>query len=174
MITRALSCGAVEHLLACDRRQIAFVGTTADTAPEFAQRYRGYAEVLREAGIRVDPAMQVAANSTEVEGYAAAQALLAGDGTFDAVFAASDLLAVGVMRALHEAGVNVPHDVAVVGFDDIPAARYVTPGLTTVRQDVQRAGEMLVRRVIKLINDEPVSNRLLPPQLVVRGSTRPT
>ena len=161
---------ATEHLMRHGRQHIAFVGKATEQSPEFAQRYRGFRQSLHDAGVSIDPAMQVDASSTEDDGYAAAKTLLARGKPLDGVFAASDLLAIGVMRALHEAGCRVPQDVAVIGFDDIPAARYVSPGLTTVRQDVQLAGELLVNTVIKLINDEPVSSKLLAPKLVVRGS----
>jgi DNA-binding LacI/PurR family transcriptional regulator len=89
---------------------------------------------------------------------------------FDGIFAASDLIAIGAIRALQEAGMDVPDDVSVVGFDDIPAASYVNPGLTTVHQDTARAGELLVSNLIKLIEGEPVESSLLPPKLVIRQS----
>jgi DNA-binding LacI/PurR family transcriptional regulator len=161
---------ATTHLVELGRRNIAFVGTAADTYPEFALRYQGYCDTLQRHGLNADPALFVAAEGTENDGYQATQSLLNGNTTFDAVFAASDLLAIGALRALQDAGKRVPQDISVIGFDDIPAASYVNPGLTTVQQDTALAGEMLVKKIIKLINGEAVHSTLLAPKLVVRQS----
>jgi DNA-binding LacI/PurR family transcriptional regulator len=98
------------------------------------------------------------------------QALLARGGTVDAVFAASDLIAIGAMRACIDAGLRVPEDVAIVGFDDIPAAAFINPGLTTVSQDVGRAGLALVETLLAQIRNEPTNSRSLPTRLVIRKS----
>ena len=90
---------------------------------------------------------------------------------FDAIFAASDLIAIGAMRALAEAGKRVPEDVAVVGFDDIPAASLTTPPLTTIMQDVRGAGEALVETLMAQIEGSDLPPRKLPGKLVVRGSS---
>ena len=90
---------------------------------------------------------------------------------FDAVFAASDLIAIGAMRALAEAGLSIPGDVAVVGFDDIPAASLTSPPLTTVMQDMRHAGVALVETVMAQVEDKPPPSPFLPTRLVVRGST---
>ena len=96
--------------------------------------------------------------------------LLESGETFDAVFAASDLIAIGAMKCLRKAGFEMPRQVSVVGFDDIPAAAYCTPSLTTVRQDTRVAAKVLVENLISIINGEPVESRLLPMSLVIRGS----
>ena len=90
---------------------------------------------------------------------------------FDAVFGASDLIAVGAMKALLERGLRVPEDVAVAGFDDIPLASFVNPGLSTVQQDTKRAGALLVETLLALINGDPVESRTIPVRLALRGST---
>ena len=97
-------------------------------------------------------------------------ALIARGQPFDAVFAASDLIAIGALRALAEHGLRVPADVSLAGFDDIPAARFTTPALTTVAQDTSSAGTMLVDTLMALIDGEPASSRMLPARLVVRQS----
>ena len=89
---------------------------------------------------------------------------------FDAVFAASDLIAMGVIHALQDRGRQVPQDVAVVGFDDIVSAADFNPPLTTVRQDTRRAGELLVENLIRLIDGRAVESTLIAPELVVRAS----
>ena len=90
---------------------------------------------------------------------------------FDAVFAASDLIAIGAMHALQARGLRIPEDVAIVGFDDIPAARIATPALTTVVQDTIRAGELLVDALVRLVNGEPAESTRLETSLVVRRSS---
>jgi DNA-binding LacI/PurR family transcriptional regulator len=96
--------------------------------------------------------------------------LAAGSMPFDAVFAASDLIAIGAMHALAAAGLRVPGDVAVAGFDDIPTARFANPPLTTVMQDTKRAGEMLVDAVLRMIDGQQVGSERLPARLVIRES----
>ena len=119
----------------------------------------------------MDPALQADAESAEDSGYAAAQTLLARGLPFDAVFAASDQIAIGAMRAFAEHGLRIPDDIALAGFDDIPGARMTTPALTTVVQDTLTAGELLVDTLMRLITGEPAESRRLPTALVVRDST---
>jgi len=118
-----------------------------------------------------DPALQVDAITTEQSGHEAASVLLARGAVFDAVFAASDLIAVGAMKALMEHGKRVPEDVAVAGFDDIPLASSMNPGLSTVQQDTKRAGTLLVETLLALINGEPAESQAIPVKLALRGST---
>ena len=98
------------------------------------------------------------------------QTLLARGQPFDAVLAASDLIAIGALHALAENGLRVPEDVALVGFDDIPTARFTSPALTTVAQDTSRAGTLLVETLVRLIDGAPAESRMLPTRLVVRQS----
>jgi DNA-binding LacI/PurR family transcriptional regulator len=161
------------HLLEQGCRRIAFLGDASSHYPEFFDRYRGYATALQEAGIEADSALQVdAAESTEQAGYEALETLLERKLPFDAVFAASDLIAIGAMRALADHGIKVPEQVAVAGFDDIPMARFLNPPLTTVLQDTKLAGETLVDNLLRLIRREPVKTQLLPVKLVVRRSSQ--
>ncbi|WP_028916093.1 LacI family DNA-binding transcriptional regulator [Pseudoxanthomonas sp. J35] len=159
------------HLLARGRRRIAFLGHASNHYPEFFERYRGYAGALRAAGLEPDPALQADAITTEQAGHAAARALLDAGAQFDALFAASDLIALGAMKALREHGARIPEDVAVAGFDDIAMASFVQPGLSTVQQDTKQAGEVLVDSLIRLIQGERVESRTLPVKVVLRGSS---
>ncbi len=161
---------AAEHLLRLGRRRIAFIGESAPSAPEMEDRYRGYREALRQAGLTPDPQLQVAAVSTEASGSEGLRTLLARGVAFDAVFGASDLIAIGALAALRTAGRRVPEEVAVVGFDGIPMGAVTRPPLTTVAQDTKRAGEALVASLVNQINGRPVDNMILPPRLVVRES----
>ena len=161
---------AVRHLLALGRRRIACVGSASDQWPEFRLRHAGYVRALREAGLDPDPRLLVEALSSEDAGHAAGLALLDSGAGFDAVFAASDRIAIGVIGALRDAGRSVPEDVAVVGFDDIASAAHFNPSLTTVQQDTQRAAEALVENLLRQIARETPGSALIEPKLVVRAS----
>ncbi|MFN3311141.1 MAG: LacI family DNA-binding transcriptional regulator [Thermomonas sp.] len=162
---------AGRHLLERGRRRIAFVGDASSRFPEFFARYQGCDAALREAGLGMLRALQVDADSTEEAGYAATRALLARGEPFDAIFAASDLIAIGALHALKEAGLRVPDDVTVVGFDGTPMARFADPPLTTVVQDTSRAGELLVETLLRQVRDQPVRSVMLAPTLEVRASS---
>jgi DNA-binding LacI/PurR family transcriptional regulator len=161
---------ATEHLVGLGRTQIAFLGGTSDACPEFKQRYEGYCHVLSTAGLPVLAELQLDAINQETSGFRAMTNLLQSGEEFDAVFAASDLIAFGAMKCIRKAGLRIPEDVSVVGFDDIPSASYFSPSLTTVRQDTRRAAEVLVKNLLGMINGEPVKSHLLPMSLAVRGS----
>lgn len=162
---------AGDHLVGLGRRHIAFLGHADEHYPEFADRYRGLCAAMDDAGIAPDPALQVDALTAEDAGHAAARTLIARGRPFDAIFAASDLIAIGAMRALAEAGRRVPDDVAIVGFDDIPAASLTSPPLTTIMQDLKAAGALLVETVLAQVEDRPLPSATLPTRLVVRRST---
>lgn len=159
------------HLLANGRRRVAFVGEANNHYPEFFDRYKGYVDALAEAGLTAEAALQVGGLNTEEEGYAAVRALRERGAQFDAIFAASDTIAIGALRAVQEAGLAIPADVAVAGFDDIPAAHLTSPPLTTFRQNAGKAGEMLVDMLLMRIRNQPVENAMLPGELVVRKSS---
>lgn len=161
---------ATEHLLGAGRQKIAFLGDASGHSPEFRDRYLGHVAALNAAGIQADKQLQHHAINTEASGYDAAIALLDKGVLFDAIFTGSDLIAIGAMRALKKRGVTVPEQVAVVGYDDIPIASFANPALTTVKQDTQFAGEILVESVLKLIRGQEVSQRLIKTSLVVRNS----
>ncbi|TLY76310.1 MAG: LacI family transcriptional regulator, partial [Gammaproteobacteria bacterium] len=123
------------------------------------------------AGASASTALQVDAITTEQSGYQAARKLLDRDQRIDAVIAASDLIAIGAMHALQECHIDVPAEVSVVGFDDIPAASLANPPLTTVAQDTRLAGEVLVDTLLRQIRNEPMEGAtMLSTRLVVRRS----
>ncbi|WP_133181210.1 LacI family DNA-binding transcriptional regulator [Shewanella decolorationis] len=161
---------ATEHLISLGRRAFAFLGDASSHSPEFRDRYLGHVKALRCAGLPVVQERQISAISTESAGYHAALALIDKGLNFDAIFAASDLIAVGAIRALKEKGYLVPEQVAVVGYDDIPVASFANPPLTTIKQNTQLAGEILVESLLKLIRGQAVSPQLIPTTLVVRSS----
>ena len=162
---------AGQHLIGLGRRRIAFLGQADEHYPEFAERYRGLCAALGDAGLDCDPALQRDAISHEDLGYAAMQVLLADGASFDALFAGSDLMAIGAMRALGEAGLTIPADVAVIGFDDLPAAAMAHPPLTTIMQDLRGAGERLVDMLVARIDGTQQPESALPTRLIQRAST---
>jgi len=164
---------AAKYLLDHGRRRLAFLGGASNHYPEFLERYRGYEAAIEESGALLLPQLRVDAISTQESGYRAAAELLSRNERFDAIFAASDLIALGAMHALREQGVSIPAEAAVIGFDDIPAASLANPPLTTVMQDTRRAGQALVETLLKLIDDEPATSTVLPARLVVRQSSGP-
>lgn len=161
---------AARHLIKFDRRHIAFLGDASSHYPEFQDRYRGLTEAQTAEGLTVDEALQIDAINTQDSGHDAAIQLIEGGKTFDAIFAASDTIAIGAMRALRERGLSIPGDVAIVGFDDLPSASLTHPPLTTIQQDYKQAGEVLVDSVLKQIRNEPTDTTALPARLIVRQS----
>ena len=159
------------HLLANGRRRIAFLGHASNHYPEFFERYRGYVKALQASGLEPDPGLQVDAVTSEQSGMEAVAELAARGQSYDAIFAASDLIAIGAMKALHERGLRVPTDVAIAGFDDIPMAGFVNPSLSTVQQDTKLAGQVLVESLLQMINGEAVESRTLPVKLALRRSS---
>jgi DNA-binding LacI/PurR family transcriptional regulator len=161
---------ATEHLLQLGRRKIAFLGLADHTFPEFLKRLKGFRQALESAGVAVNDKLRFEAENLELAGYAAALKLIEGGEPFDAIFACSDLIAIGALTALADRGIDVPGDVSVVGFDDIPAASLVHPPLTTMRQDTTAAGQVMVEQLIRLIDGKPAESGLLVPELKVRAS----
>lgn len=161
---------ATAHLLALGRRRIAFLGNVTENSPEFRARWLGYLAAHDAAGVVPDERLRGAVDSCENAGQRAMAALLASGAAIDAVFASSDLVAIGAMRALRDAGRRIPQDVAVVGFDDIYAAPLADPPLTTVRQDAAEAAERLVGGLLRLIDGEVIESQQVAPRLIVRGS----
>jgi len=163
---------AVTYLLRLGYRRIATI-TGRQNMIATADRLEGYWQALRDWGIASDPTLIADGNFTEDGGYAAMQQLLPRQP--EAVFVASDTMAVGALRALRDAGKRVPDDLALIGFDDMPFAARIDPPLTTVRQPVYRIGVVAAETLIDLItNANPHPRRIiLPTELVIRGSCRP-
>ena len=159
------------HLLERGAKRIAFLGDASIHSPEFLERHRGYQVAIEAADLRVDAKLQVKAISSEQSGFDAANELFKRKVRFDAICAASDLIAIGAMKALQARGMRVPDDILVTGFDDIPLAGFVNPSLTTVQQDTKIAGAILVDTLLKLIENKPVENQVIPVSLVLRRST---
>ena len=165
---------AVEHLIATGRRRIAHIsGPTGNLEAE--TRLAGYLEAMARAGL---PTTVVEGAFTQASGQVAGAALAAGDMRPDAVFAGNDNMAVGAMLALQDAGLRVPEDVAIVGFDDVPLAGLVRPALTTLRINIAETGRSALERLVRMITaaGEAVADtacEVVRPELVVRPSSHP-
>ncbi|HEU5353670.1 MAG TPA: LacI family DNA-binding transcriptional regulator [Actinocrinis sp.] len=158
---------ATEHLIATGRRRIATITGQLDTRAG-ADRLRGFQETTAVAGL--DNTWIEHGDFTEESGARAATRLLAAHPDLDALFAASDNMAAGAMRAIKAHGRSVPADVAVVGFDDLPIARHTDPPLTSVNQPIQALGFEMAKMLISLISGERPSALILPTRLTVRES----
>jgi DNA-binding LacI/PurR family transcriptional regulator len=161
------------HLLAQGHQRFAFIGETGVSAPELKARYEGCMKALNEAGLTNGMLRHVDAISTETDGYLSTAALLNefnGDNKPDAIVCASDLMAIGAVRAITERGMQVPQDIAVVGYDNISSSGFSTPPITTVQQNTLLAGKLLVSNLLKLIQNEEVDDILMEPELVIRQS----
>ncbi|MFF0428293.1 LacI family DNA-binding transcriptional regulator [Streptomyces sp. NPDC004520] len=158
---------ATEHLISAGRTRVATICGRLDTEVGRA-RYRGYQDAMLAAGL--EPYPPEAGDFTECSGADAMAALLANHPDVDGVFAASDNMAVGALRALREAGRPVPGDIAVVGFDDLAVARMADPPLTTVHQPIEGLGREMARMLVALINGQDPTPLILPTRLVTRAS----
>ncbi|GAA4596541.1 LacI family DNA-binding transcriptional regulator [Planotetraspora phitsanulokensis] len=157
---------AVRHLLDRGRRRIATIAGPPDMIAG-QDRLTGYRTVLRDSDRR---SIVAVGDFTRESGATAMRQLLRDDPGLDAVFAANDLMAIGALRALREAGRRVPDDVAVVGFDDIEAASYAEPPLTTVRHPFPEQAAAMVTLLLALLKGQPAVPIILPTRLIVRES----
>jgi hypothetical protein len=156
---------ATAHIARSGRKRILFLG---GSDPEAAQRRRGYAEALAASNLEMDQSL-ILQVEFELESAETSVAQLIERGVkFDGVFAASDLMALGAIKAIRRSGLSVPDDVSVVGYDDMLLARLSTPTLTTIRQDTAEAGRLLVASILD--PDLFRGRGVLPTELIVRES----
>jgi LacI family transcriptional regulator len=166
---------ALNHLIELGHKEIAFM-KGADVSPDSEDRWKAIREVAEELGIRVRAELIVQLegdDATPQLGYPFAKELLARKRPFTALFAYNDISAIGSIRAFQEAGLRVPEDISVVGFDDIKIAVHNNPSLTTVRQPLQKMGEIAARTLLNRIEDHEdwVPEVSIEPEFVVRNST---
>ena len=168
---RAGAMMATRHLLDRGCRRVGMIEGRSEQIAN-TQRRAGYIHALESAGISVDPAWIVPnGNYTESGGYACMKHLLAQK--VDGVFAANDMMALGALRAIREAGFQVPHDIAVIGFDDVPFSAVFSPPLSTISQPIDLLGEEATQTLIHLLNNAvpDALYKTLPVELVIREST---
>jgi len=164
---------ATAHLIERGHRRIGIILGPPDSH-DVRERVAGYRAALTEAGRDPDAQPVIAGDFTQASGFAAGREILSLDPVPDAFFACNDYMAIGAMAALQKAGVRIPDDMGIAGFDDIPSAQYNTPALTTVRVPVYDLGRRSAERLIALLQTDSSSEParcMLPSRLVVRSST---
>jgi LacI family transcriptional regulator len=161
---------ATEHLIAAGAKRIACI-TGPVRASTASERLAGYQRALRDHGRPADPDLVRRADFREDGGYAAARTLLAGRKRPDALFVANNLMTIGALRALNEAGLRVPEDVLLVGFDDAPWTTLTTPQLSVVAQPTHELGQQAARLLATASSELPARHIVLAPTLLVRASS---
>ncbi|MEU4392094.1 LacI family DNA-binding transcriptional regulator [Kribbella sp. NPDC023855] len=159
----------VRYLLETGRKRIAHIAGPAD-GPGGSERLEGYREMLAEHRIRFSKRLVATGDYSRASGEACMQQLLTRVPDLDAVFVASDLMAEGALAAIERAGLSVPGDIAVGGFDDSSVAAGTNPPLTTMRQPWERISEMMVRQLLAQIDGDGPASVILPTELVIRES----
>lgn len=158
---------ATQHLLEQGCKNIVFAG---HISYETGARFNGYKEAIKEAGLHYSQHIDV--HFTYAEGYAVAKSIVEKGGFhYDGIVAASDTIALGMMKALMEQGVSIPDEVAIVGYDDIAVSGYTHPSLTTIRQNMLDGGKQIVNLLNKLMQGEKVESITLQTELVQRESS---
>ncbi len=165
----------VRHLIDHGFKRIAFI-TGAKRNLDGEQRKNGYRAAMNEAGIALDPRLEIQGDFTEDSGYDAVRTLLSQKSLRPrAIFAANDAMAIGALSALREAGIGVPEEVAVAGFDDIPIARHMSPALSSVHVPIAELGERATEILIAGLTNSryPPRHETLRTTIVIRGSCGP-
>ena len=171
---RAGAMEAVAHLIGLGHTRIGFVGGRPDLQSA-QRRLKGYQDALGQANIALDPSLIVVGDFTTERGRECTRQLLSLSERPTAIFAANDQSAIGAIEAARKAGLRVPEDLSVVGFDNIPEAAYSNPALTTVDQFMNKMGYVATEMLVALIQGEPLESDLykVPTQLIVRDSCQP-
>jgi DNA-binding LacI/PurR family transcriptional regulator len=161
---------ATSHLIQQGRRRIAFIGDY--NSGEAKLRFEGYCQALKNHGLQVNPDLFIQSPYTPVEAQAAMHAFCDRGIAIDALFAASDLVAINAMGVLNARGLKVPEDIAVVGYDDVDASRHSFPPLTTIRQPLNLAARALLECLQEVMRGGQPASRQLNSELLVRASTQ--
>jgi LacI family repressor for deo operon, udp, cdd, tsx, nupC, and nupG len=170
---RAAACRMTQHLASLGHRSIAYVSGPASNILE-RERFQGFKDGLERAGLMFDPALVIPGDYTIESGVRAGQDLVARSSRPTAVFCTSDEMAIGLMRTLFSAGLRVPEDISVAGFDDIEFAAVAEPPLTTIHQPRRELGQAAASALIDLLQGRPSPKRIrLETELVIRDSVAP-
>ena len=164
-----------QHLLSLGHRRIGLIRRYPSSALS-TERFTGYRQAIESAGFAFDPSLVVQCEAGQAAGYQAMQQLLALPEPPTAVFTHNDVLALGAMHAIWEAGLSIPDDISIVGYDDIVSSGYLTPPLTTVMFPKAEMGRQAAHTILQLVQDGddlPPRKVVLPVELVVRASTGP-
>jgi LacI family transcriptional regulator len=166
------ACAMTKHLLSHGHTRVAIIkGTDGNFDAE--ERLRGYALAMRETGSLVDQKLQVPGGFNEASGYDAAKKLLALAPQPTAIFACNDAMAIGALSALRDGGIQVPEEIALAGFDDVPVGSYLTPMLTSVHVGIHNLGVRAVETALHAVRNKNAHQKqqiVLPTTLALRGS----
>lgn len=165
---------AIEHLLDMGHRRIAVFGGRREIDDGIGQRHRGVVEAYEARGLMFDEALYTECSFVMQKAHATAAAHLEGaPPAFTAVFAMGDMMAIGIIKALYDAGLRVPDDISVVGFDGIPLSRYTLPPLTTIVQPADEIARISVELMLRLLKDaDDTQSVVVESELLVGGSVR--
>ncbi|NJK44667.1 MAG: substrate-binding domain-containing protein [Pleurocapsa sp. SU_196_0] len=163
---------ATKHLIDLGHNRIAHVTFSPENYFATQDRHRGYRLALEDAGLTYDENLVMLGNYSASSGFEAMQTLLGHRHVPTAVFVGNDTVAIGVMAAIHQAGLRIPEDIAVVGYDDIPIAAYLNPPLTTVRISALEQGQKSIAMLEQLMRGESVPDGKIEcdSELIVRAS----
>lgn len=163
---------ATTHLIGLGHRRIGFIHYRPMPDLSAGGRFRGYRSALERAGIAIEERLVRSSNYSAASGYEAMQSMLEEGGAPTAVITGNDTIAIGAISAITKGGLNVPGDIAIVGFDDIPLARFVIPALTTVHVPAEAMADACGQQIVKLIEGRPLEHRkqVFPTALIVRDS----
>ncbi|MBA3074402.1 MAG: LacI family transcriptional regulator [Anaerolineae bacterium] len=164
---------AVDHLISCGHKRIAMITNAKMEYSSAQQRKSGYLKAIKNAKIKVDESLIKEGDFTPASGYEAMKDLLSLPPYPTAVFVASDVVAIGAIQAIKQAGLRIPQDIEIIGFDDVPMAEFYDPPLSTVRLPAFDLGRLAGDQLIKMIlgNDTDLPGVLLETELILREST---
>lgn len=165
---------ATKHLISLGHKKIGFVGGSIKESPIHNNRYLGYGKAMIEAGLKINSDYVYETLTTFEGGMLLAQRLMKEKIDLTALVVDADIVALGVMKACQDNGRKIPEELSIVGFDDIQAASFVSPGLTTIRQFISKKGEIAANLIMKdiLANTRTSDSKMVKAKLIVRGSTK--
>ena len=162
---------AAEHLIKTGCKHILFLGDPEHA--EMSERHKGYRQALTEHGIEIEDRFTVSIDITSSAAYEKISEVILQHGLyFDGIVAASDMVALGALKALKERYIGIPSDVAIVGFDDIAMAELFHPSLTTIRQNTKQAAEVMVDQLLNQFTGQPAHSQVVDIELIVRKSSQ--
>jgi len=163
---------AVHHLVELGHKRIGCISGPSELTPS-AERVDGYKQAVTEAGLRWEPNLIIKGDFHSKGGYSAIEKLMSLPEPPTAVFACNDMMAIGAMAGAIDLGYNIPHDLSIVGFDDIELASYTNPKLTTVEQPKYKMGTVATEMMLRQVNEgkSPGRRLILPTELIIRQST---
>ncbi len=166
---------ATKHMIELGHKKIGFVGGNIQESPIHNNRYLGYGKAMLEANLTINNDYVFETLTTFEGGVTLANRLMAGKVDLTALIVDADIVALGVMKTCQDAGKKIPEELSIVGFDDIQAASFTSPGLTTIRQFISKKGEIAANLIMKdiLANTRTTESKTVKSQLIIRGSTCP-